>query len=64
MEENKFGYLYILEFSYPAIYEIELTEEDKTLTTTNELLKKYGLKENTCNYMFSENKLELETLNN
>ena len=27
MKENKFGYLYVLEFSYPAIYEIELTEE-------------------------------------
>ena len=63
MEENKFGYLYVLEFSYPGIYEIELTEEDENLTT-NELLEKYGLKEDTCQYMFSENKLELETLNN
>ena len=63
MEENKFGYLYVLEFSYPVMYEIELTEEDENLTT-NELLEKYGLKEDTCNYMFTENKLELETLNN
>ena len=39
MEENKFGYLYVLEFSYPAIYEIELTEEDQKLTSY-ELLKK------------------------
>ena len=57
------NYMYILDFSYPGIYEIELTEEDETLTT-NELLKKYDLKEDTCQYMFSENKLELETLNN
>lgn len=63
MEENNHNYMYILDFSYPGIYEIELTEEDETLTT-NELLKKYGLKEDTCNYMFSEYKLELETLNN
>ena len=55
--------MYILDFSYPGIYEIELTEEDENLTT-NELLEKYGLKEDTCNYMFTENKLELETLNN
>lgn len=63
MEENNNNYMYILDCSYPGIYELELTEEDETLTT-NELLKKYGLKEDTCNYMFSENKLELETLNN
>ena len=63
MEENNHNYMYILDCSYPGIYELELTEEDETLTT-NELLKKYGLKEDTCNYMFSENKLELETLNN
>lgn len=63
MEENNHNYMYILDFSYPGIYEIELTEEDETLTT-NELLKKYSLKEDTCQYMFTEYKLELETLNN
>lgn len=63
MEENNNNYMYILDFSYPGIYELELTEEDETLTT-DELLEKYGLKENNCQYMFSENKLELETLNN
>ena len=63
MEENNHNYMYILDCSYPGIYELELTEKDETLTTS-ELLKKYGLKEDTCNYMFSENKLELETLNN
>lgn len=63
MEENNNNYMYILDFSYPGIYEIELTEEDENLTS-NEILKKYGLKENNCNYMFTENKLELETLNN
>ena len=62
MEENKFGYLYVLEFSYPAMYEIELTEEDQNLTS-NEILEKNGLKESTCNFMYTENKLELEILN-
>ena len=28
------------------------------------LFEKYGIKEDTCQYMFTENKLELETLNN
>ena len=62
MEENKFGYLYVLEFSYPAIYEIELTEEDKKLTS-NEILEKYGLKEDNCHFMYTKDKLELEILN-
>ena len=61
MEENKFGYLYVLEFSYPAIYEIELTEEDQKLTS-DEILEKRGLKKNTCDFMYSENKLELSTI--
>lgn len=61
MEENKFSYLYILEFSYPAIYEIELTEEDQKLTS-DEILEKHGLKEDNCNFMYTKNKLELLTL--
>ena len=61
MKDNTFYYLYVLEFSYPAIYEIELTEEDQNLTS-NEILEKYGLKESTCNFMYTENKLELEIL--
>ena len=61
MEENKFGYLYVLEFSYPAIYEIELTEEDQNLTS-DEILEKHGLKEDNCHFMYTENKLELSTL--
>ena len=61
MEENNFNYLYIFDFSYPAIYEIELTEEDQKLTS-NEILEKYSLKEDNCHFMYTENKLELLTL--
>lgn len=62
MKDNTFYYLYVLEFSYPAIYEIELTEEDQKLTS-NEILKKHGFKETNCHFMYSKDKLELETLN-
>ena len=62
MKDNTFYYLYVLDFSYPGIYEIELTEEDKKLTS-NEILEKYGLKEDNCHFMYTENKLELEILN-
>lgn len=61
MIDKHFGYLYILDYSFPAIYEIELTEEDYNFTNT-ELLNKYNLKESNCNFMFSENKLKLKPL--
>ena len=61
MEESNFGYLYILEFSYPGIYEIELTEEDQKLTS-NEILEKHDLKEDNCHFMYTKDKLELETI--
>ena len=61
MEENNFCYLYVLEFSYPTIYEIKLTEENQELTSY-EILEKYGLKESNCSFMYSKNKLELSTI--
>ena len=61
MEETNFSYLYILDYSYPGIYEIELTEEDQKLTN-DEILEKHGLKEDNCHFMYTENKLELLTL--
>ena len=61
MKDNTFYYLYVLDFSCPAIYEIELTEEDKKLTS-NEILEKHGRKEENCHFMYTENKLELSTL--
>ena len=62
MKDNTFYYLYVLDYSYPAIYEIELTEEDQKLTS-NEILEKHGLKEDNCNFMYTKDKLELEILN-
>ena len=62
MEENNHNYMYILDFSYPGIYEIELTEEDQDLTS-EQILEKRGLKKDICDFMYSENKLELLTLN-
>ena len=61
MKDNSFDYLYVFDFSYPALYEIELTKEDENLTT-EEILKKRGLKEDNCQFMYTENKVELETI--
>ena len=62
MEENNHNYIYILDFSYPGIYEIKLTKEDLILTS-NEILEKYDLKETNCHFMYTKDKLELEILN-
>ena len=62
MKDNTFYYLYVLDCSYPCIYEIKLTEEDLILTS-NELLEKYDLKETNCHFMYTKDKLELEILN-
>ena len=62
MKDNTFYYLYVLDYSYPGIYEIKLTEEDQKLTS-NEILEKYGLKETNCHFMYTKDKLELEILN-
>ena len=61
MKDNDFGYLYVFDCSYPALYEIELTKEDENLTT-EEILKKRGLKEDNCHFMYSENELELSII--
>ena len=61
MNNENFGYSYVLEYSYPSIFEIELTEEDQDLTS-NEILEKHGLKESVCEFMYAKNKLELTTL--
>lgn len=56
--EGKFGYLYVFQYSYPAILEIELTKEDQSLNN-EELLAKHGYKESDCYCMYTENKLEI-----
>ena len=63
MNDENFGYLYVLEYSYPSIFEIELTEEDQDLSS-DEILEKHGLKESVCEFMYTENKLELTTIKN
>lgn len=61
MKDNVFNYLYVFDFSYPALYEIELTEEDENLNS-DEILEKHGIKEDNCRFMYTENKVELETI--
>ena len=61
MIDNCFGYLYVLEYSYPGLYEIELSEEDTELTN-EDILEKHGFAIDNCNFMRTEYKLELETI--
>ena len=61
MIDNCFGYLYVFEYSYPGLYEIELSEEDTNLTS-EDILEKYGFNIDNCSFMYTEYKLELESI--
>lgn len=58
------GWLYVLDFSNTKLYEIKLDEIDAEHEDTIDfILKRRGLKESQCEYMFSTIKLELDNLN-
>lgn len=61
--ENKFGYMYVMDFSDATISEVILQEEDDELDGC-ELLDKYGFKDSTCNFMITENRIvTINTIN-
>lgn len=54
-------YCYILSYGLGKVFEHFITEDEVDLTT-EELLKKHGLNEDECSVMYSNNKLNLENL--
>jgi hypothetical protein len=60
-KEQNFEFLYILDYSIPAIYEIELNTD--RVETIDDILKRYNLKESECSYMYSSEKLSLHYIN-
>lgn len=50
-------YCYILDYSDSTVCVIEITEEDFNLES-EELLEKYGCNIDTCEYMYSTNKID------
>lgn len=54
-------YCYILNYNIGKVFEHFITEDEVNLTT-EELLKKHGLNEDECSIMYSNNKLNLESL--
>lgn len=54
-------YCYILSFGLGKVFEHFITEDEVNLTT-EEILKKHGLNEDECSVMYSNNKLNLEPL--
>lgn len=56
------SYLYIFDYSTPAIYEIKLEEDDNKLTP-EEILANYDLNDDECYWMFVDGKrLKIETI--
>ena len=58
MNDNPFGYMYVLDYESCTIYECKLDEKDENLDASD-ILKRRGFKESQVNYMTSESKLEL-----
>lgn len=55
-------YLYVLDFCAPGVYEITLDDKDENLEI-EEILDRRGLNSSNCSFMFTSEKLELETIN-
>ena len=61
-------YIYVLDYSYGGLLEIELDEEDiqnleeTDYSTIDDILKQYGIRGKDCNYMIVNNKLKIETI--
>lgn len=62
-EENKHGYIYVLDYVCCEINEIELDEEYENDDDIERLLDSYGLRVDGVAYMYSEDKLEIEKIN-
>lgn len=55
MEDIK-EYCYIMDFSDASLSEIEITEEDKDLESSD-LLNKYGFNDDECFFMFTTKRI-------
>lgn len=57
---NDINYLYVMDYCQDSIFEIELdgTEDDDI----ERLLKEYGLNIDNCTYMYSKDKLDIQTI--
>lgn len=57
---NDINYLYVMDYCQGSIFEIELdgTEDDDI----ERLLKEYGLNIDNCTYMYSKDKLDIQTI--
>lgn len=53
-------YLYVFDYCVGAIYEIKTNNSD--IEFVEDILTQYGLKESNCNWMVSDHKLEIETI--
>lgn len=54
-------YLYVLDYCQNKIFEIEYDDKEEN-DDIDRILKEYDLDIDTCSYMYSEEKLEIETI--
>lgn len=56
-------YCYVFDYTVCAIYEIELTKGESNDSEVEDILDRRGLKIDQCEVMFSDKKLEVESIN-
>ena len=59
---NNIMYIYVLDYCQSSIFEIKLDKEDEDNDDIERILHDYGLSADSCEYMYSENKLNIEVL--
>lgn len=55
-------YIYVLDYCQCSIFEIKLDKEDEDNDDIERILHDYGLSTDSCEYMYSKDKLDIEVL--
>lgn len=59
---NNIMYIYVLDYCQCSIFEIKLDKKDEDNDDIEKIFHDYGLSIDSCEYMYSEDKLDIEVL--
>lgn len=59
---NNIMYIYVLDYCQCSIFEIKINKKDEDNNDIEKILHDYRLSTDDCEYMYSEDKLDIEVL--
>lgn len=59
---NNIMYIYVLDYCQCSIFEIKRDKKDEDNDDIEKILHDYGLNTDSCEYMYSKDKLDIEVL--